>query len=81
MNVVPPRGFEPLVSTLKGWRPRPLDDGGVRKLLEYNKAETVSAMKLLWIQGYRFQAHGFGKPKHNVHVLNGLPSGALDQVV
>ena len=25
---VPPRGFEPLVSTLKGWRPRPLDDGG-----------------------------------------------------
>jgi hypothetical protein len=25
---VPPRGFEPLISTLKGWRPRPLDDGG-----------------------------------------------------
>src|SRR6476646_8446992 len=27
-DVVPPRGFEPLISTLKGWRPRPLDDGG-----------------------------------------------------
>ena len=25
---VPPRGFEPLISTLKGWRPGPLDDGG-----------------------------------------------------
>ena len=25
---VPPRGFEPLISTLKGWRPRPLDDEG-----------------------------------------------------
>src|SRR4026209_928225 len=26
-EVVPPRGFEPVISTLKGWRPRPLDDG------------------------------------------------------
>ena len=26
--LVPPRGFEPLISTLKGWRPGPLDDGG-----------------------------------------------------
>jgi hypothetical protein len=25
---VPPRGFEPLISALKGRRPRPLDDGG-----------------------------------------------------
>ena len=25
---VPPAGFEPAISTLKGWRPRPLDDGG-----------------------------------------------------
>ena len=29
IRLVPPRGFEPLVSTLKGWRPRPLDDGGL----------------------------------------------------
>jgi hypothetical protein len=28
---VPPRGFEPLISTLKGWRPRPLDDEGERR--------------------------------------------------
>src|SRR5947208_13148768 len=28
LDVVPPTGFEPVVSTLKGWRPRPLDDGG-----------------------------------------------------
>jgi hypothetical protein len=27
-GVVPPRGFEPLISALKGRRPRPLDDGG-----------------------------------------------------
>ena len=26
---MPPRGFEPLISSLKGWRPRPLDDEGV----------------------------------------------------
>lgn len=25
---MPPRGFEPLISALKGPRPRPLDDGG-----------------------------------------------------
>ena len=25
---VPPAGFEPAISTLKGWRPGPLDDGG-----------------------------------------------------
>src|SRR6476469_671573 len=30
--VVPPTGFEPVISTLKGWRPRPLDDGGVRRV-------------------------------------------------
>ena len=27
-SLVPPRGFEPLISALKGPRPRPLDDGG-----------------------------------------------------
>ena len=27
-SVVPATGFEPVVSTLKGWRPRPLDDAG-----------------------------------------------------
>ncbi len=28
---VPPAGFEPAISTLKGWRPRPLDHGGVSR--------------------------------------------------
>src|SRR5215216_1226945 len=28
--VVPRTGFEPVISTLKGWRPRPLDERGVR---------------------------------------------------
>jgi hypothetical protein len=28
---VPPRGFEPLISTLKGSCPRPLDDGGAAR--------------------------------------------------
>lgn len=26
-QMVPPTGFEPVISTLKGWRPWPLDDG------------------------------------------------------
>jgi hypothetical protein len=29
--LVPPAGFEPAISTLKGWRPRPLDYGGIRR--------------------------------------------------
>ena len=28
--MVPPTGFEPVISTLKGWRPGPLDDGGIQ---------------------------------------------------
>lgn len=27
-TLAPPTGFEPVISTLKGWRPWPLDDGG-----------------------------------------------------
>ena len=27
IQMVPPTGFEPVISTLKGWRPWPLDDG------------------------------------------------------
>ena len=30
-GLVPPRGFEPLISALKGPRPRPLDDGGTHR--------------------------------------------------
>ncbi len=30
VRMVPPAGFEPAISTLKGWRPRPLDDGDSR---------------------------------------------------
>ena len=33
--VVPPTGFEPVISTLKGWRPWPLDDGDSGK--EYSR--------------------------------------------
>lgn len=29
--MVPPAGFEPAISTLKGWRPWPLDDGDAGK--------------------------------------------------
>lgn len=29
LSLVPPAGFEPAISTLKGWRPGPLDDGGL----------------------------------------------------
>ncbi len=31
-KLVPPAGFEPAISTLKGWRPGPLDDGGPTEL-------------------------------------------------
>lgn len=34
-SVVPPAGFEPAISTLKGWRPWPLDDGDSGK--EYSR--------------------------------------------
>jgi hypothetical protein len=30
-DAVPPAGFEPAVSTLKGWCPRPLDEGGASR--------------------------------------------------
>lgn len=33
--MVPPAGFEPAISTLKGWRPWPLDDGDSGK--EYSR--------------------------------------------
>jgi hypothetical protein len=36
-RLVPPRGFEPLISTLKGWRPRPLDDGGRERRRVYQR--------------------------------------------
>ena len=45
--LVPPTGFEPVISTLKGWRPRPLDDGdGTGKYtgLPLAVAPTVFAM-------------------------------------
>ena len=35
IQVVPPTGFEPVISTLKGWRPWPLDDGDSGK--EYSR--------------------------------------------
>ena len=34
-HMVPPAGFEPAISTLKGWRPWPLDDGDSGK--EYSR--------------------------------------------
>lgn len=39
--MVPPRGFEPLISALKGRRPRPLDDEGEHK--NYQKEGTMRA--------------------------------------
>ena len=43
--MVPPAGFEPAISTLKGWRPRPLDDGDSGK--EYSR--------LFYLFTYRWQ--------------------------
>ena len=44
-QMVPPAGFEPAISTLKGWRPWPLDDGDSGK--EYSR--------LFYLFTYRWQ--------------------------
>ncbi len=54
--VVPPAGFEPAISTLKGWRPWPLDDGDSGK--EYSR--------LFCRRVYRWQT---GKPPHRSRLL------------
>ena len=51
IQVVPPAGFEPAISTLKGWRPWPLDDGDSGK--EYSR--------LFYPFTYRWQIE---KPPH-----------------
>jgi hypothetical protein len=43
-RVVPPRGFEPLISALKGRRPGPLDDGGGVRQRE--RAERIDPLAL-----------------------------------
>lgn len=55
-SVVPPAGFEPAISTLKGWRPWPLDDGDSGK--EYSR--------LFCRRVYRWQT---GKPPHRSRLL------------
>ena len=50
-GLVPPAGFEPAISTLKGWRPWPLDDGDSGK--EYSR--------LFYPFTYRWQIE---KPPH-----------------
>ena len=32
-SIVPPMGFEPMISRLRTWRPWPLDEGGLQKIL------------------------------------------------
>ena len=54
--VVPPAGFEPAISTLKGWRPWPLDDGDSGK--EYSR--------LFCRRVYRWQT---GKPPQRSRLL------------
>ena len=51
IQMVPPAGFEPAISTLKGWRPWPLDDGDSGK--EYSR--------LFYPFTYRWQIE---KPPH-----------------
>lgn len=63
-SVVPPAGFEPAISTLKGWRPWPLDDGDSGK--EYSR--------LFCRRVYRWQT---GKPPQRCLPLCG--GGALGE--
>ena|GEM_PF-1207438 len=55
-QMVPPAGFEPAISTLKGWRPWPLDDGDSGK--EYSR--------LFCQRVYRWQT---GKLPHRSRLL------------
>ena len=55
-QMVPPAGFEPAISTLKGWRPWPLDDGDSGK--EYSR--------LFCRRVYRWQT---GKPPQRSRLL------------
>ena len=55
-QMVPPAGFEPAISTLKGWRPWPLDDGDSGK--EYSR--------LFYLFAYRWQIE---KPPHRSRLL------------
>ena len=63
-QMVPPAGFEPAISTLKGWRPWPLDDGDSGK--EYSR--------LFCRRVYRWQT---GKPPQRCLSLCG--GGALGE--
>lgn len=63
-QMVPPAGFEPAISTLKGWRPWPLDDGDSGK--EYSR--------LFCRRVYRWQT---GKPPQRCLFLCG--GGALGE--
>ena len=56
IQMVPPAGFEPAISTLKGWRPWPLDDGDSGK--EYSR--------LFCRRVYRWQT---GKPPQRSRLL------------
>ena len=56
IQMVPPTGFEPVISTLKGWRPWPLDDGDSGK--EYSR--------LFYPFTYRWQIE---KPPHRSRLL------------
>ncbi len=64
VQMVPPAGFEPAISTLKGWRPWPLDDGDSGK--EYSR--------LFCRRVYRWQT---GKPPQRCLSLCG--GGALGE--
>ena len=57
--MVPPAGFEPAISTLKGWRPGPLDDGGLKSILGH-AAGRGKRPSLVFVLGglFRWSDHG-----------------------
>ncbi len=60
-----PKGIRIPVSSLKGWCPRPLDDGGTQ----------------LRIKREGFEPRLLGKTKHYIHILDRLSSGAFNKVI
>ncbi len=53
---VPPAGFEPAISTLKGWRPGPLDDGD--RLAQYNRHIALGIVRERGPAIIRWHPHG-----------------------
>ena len=75
--LVPRRGFDPLISTLKGWHPDLARRPGHAVLFQCS----TPGLATLRVYGQFVQRGVFGEAGHQVHILHRLARGALDQVI